>query len=401
MAQRLSNEFKESRSDCAEQGWNPGFPTEQAGKSFGERTGREVRSCYEGNRMAGTEVSERFILRTSGRDNAFLAPTARAGGAVRDLNDGKGLRKLSYMMLVHFDPLPFDDGFGCWYFVGGRWWYEEGVWDGSRGSGREGKDAPKYPHCEDQLRSSLRDLHAEGQTLDVDGVAAAIQRVNQSQPDDCMQSTPRVAFWGLFPRGESRSGCPVEAPTGALQDGGLVVHWHPGYSDSFGGAVCWVMAPDGEWSAYGPSNGGPPGTVITFTGPAPAAASPAADRTVSYDLPPLERWFDPDKSIPFYQDAGPGDHTADELKGSHPYSDRFYEEGDPVALLNFVEGTMQFAIARRLAEGAVEAQPAQGDLGRTMEILFEENLAWEIRDEALPVVNLWITYKVSGDNPRK
>ena len=62
---------------------------------------------------------------------------------------------------------------------------------------------------------------------------------------------------------------------------------------------------------------------------------------------------------------------------------------------------MQSAIARRMAAGAVEAQPALVELSRHTERYFEDNLAWEIRDESLPVVNLWITYKASGDNPRE
>ena len=109
----------------------------------------------------------------------------------------------------------------------------------------------------------------DGKTLGVDGVAAAIQRVSQASPDDCYLSTPNTIAWGLFPRDEARSGCPVEAQTGALEDGGLVVHWRPGFPDDLGGAVCWVMSAEGEWSAYGPPTGGPLGTVVEYTGTAP------------------------------------------------------------------------------------------------------------------------------------
>ena len=46
------------------------------------------------------------------------------------------------------------------------------------------------------------------------------------------------------------------------------------------------------------------------------------------------------------------------------------------------------------------AQPALGEVNRAMELVFEEGLAWEIRDAGAPVINMWLTYRVSGDNPR-
>ena len=124
--------------------------------------------------------------------------------------------------------------------------------------------------------------------------------------------------------------------------------------------------------------------MVEYTGSAPAGASAAASRTVAYDLPALEGWFDADKANEFYRDAGPGDHTANELKVSHPHAGQFYEEGEPESLVNFNEGTMQSAIAWRMVAGAVEAQPAVGELSRHMERYFEINLAWEIGTNLCP-----------------
>ena len=365
VAQRLSDEFMERRPDCAELGWDPKFSLDPV--------------C-EGDRVGGGSLPISLV----GRDSRGR-PVARTTA-------------YSYFgsMLVHLDRFPFVDEGGCWFYNGAnlRWHWQR--WDlasSSESRATRGVDFPRFPGCEQYLRSSLRGLRSAGETLDVDGVAAAIQRVNLESPDEC-------EGWGLFPRDEARSGCPVEAPTGALEDGGLVVHWRDGFLDAFGGAVCWVMSAEGEWAAYGPPNGGPPGTEIAFSGPAPAGATPVEDQTIPYDQPSLEAWYDPDKAIPFHQDVGPGDHTAESLRVSHPYAGLFYEEDDPVALLNFAEGTMQGAIARRLAAGAVGAQPALGELGRRMEIYFEDNLAWEIRDQDLPVISIWLTYRVGGSDPR-
>ena len=133
--------------------------------------------------------------------------------------------------------------------------------------------------------------------------------------------------------------------------------------------------------------------------PRPAGVDPTVE-VIPYDVPDVTDWFDPDEAIPFHRDAGPGDHTDEGLKSSHPYAALFYEGDDPAVVLNFSEGTMQPALARRLAAAAVEAQPALGELSQRMEIYFEDSLAWEIGNDAVPVINTWITYRVSGDNPR-
>ena len=256
-----------------------------------------------------------------------------------------------------------------------------------------GFDPARFPECEDRLQSMLRDLHADVQTLDVDGVAAAVQMVSTVSPEECGGDVGH--HWKLFPGKETRPGCPAAASTGALDDGGLVVTWRPGYDD----AVCWVMSTEGEWAAYGSPADGPPGTEVIITGPLPSGAVSTVE-VISYDVPDLEGWFDPNEAIPFHRDSGSGDHTAQAVRSSHPYAALFYEGDDPVAVVNFSEGTMQPALARRLAAAAVESQPALGDLNRRMEIHFQDNVAWEIREQDVPVINLWLTYEVWGDNLR-
>ena len=164
--------------------------------------------------------------------------------------------------------------------------------------------------------------------------------------------------------------------------------------------MCWGMSAEGEWAAYGPPVDGPPGTEVTITGPSPSGAVSTVE-VIPYDVPPdLDDWFDPDEAIPFHRDSGSGDHTAQAVRSSHPYAALFYEGDDPVAVVNLSEGTMQPALARRLAAAAVEAQPALGELSRQMEIYFQDNMTWEIREQDVPVINLWLTYEIWGDNLR-
>ena len=59
---------------------------------------------------------------------------------------------------------------------------------------------------------------------------------------------------------------------------------------------------------------------------------------------------------------------------------------------------MQPALVLGLA--AVDYQPALGELSLRMEIIFGDNLIWEISGEAVPVINVWLTYDVAGDNAR-
>ena len=48
----------------------------------------------------------------------------------------------------------------------------------------------------------------------------------------------------------------------------------------------------------------------------------------------------------------------------------------------------------------MDAQPALGEVSRRLEIYFEDNLDCEIRDTEVPVINLWMTYAISGEDAR-
>ena len=49
----------------------------------------------------------------------------------------------------------------------------------------------------------------------------------------------------------------------------------------------------------------------------------------------------------------------------------------------------------------MEEQLALGELSRRMEIYFEDNFAWEIREQDVPVINTWLTYGISGNDARR
>ena len=243
VAQRLSDEFRERRTDCAEQGWNPGFPVETAGQVHG------VDACF--------------------RQGQFRLNTEAPAGSGKPVNSSfthelgfKFALKPTMMfryedvtsLLVHLSPLPFDpDAGGCWYsFAGGGWWWTHfaparGWWD-------TGFDHARFPECEALLRSALGDLWISGEMLDLDGVASAKASVVVAMPEVC--APERGDPWDLFPQAEPRAGCAVEAPTGVQPDTSLVINWHPSFPDAFGGSACWVYSPEGEWSFYAAADGG-------------------------------------------------------------------------------------------------------------------------------------------------
>ncbi len=61
---------------------------------------------------------------------------------------------------------------------------------------------------------------------------------------------------------------------------------------------------------------------------------------------------------------------------------------------------MQSALARRLA-AAADGQPAVSGLSRRTEIYFEDNVACEIPEQDVPVINIWLTCEISGEDSPK
>lgn len=233
VVQRLSDEFRERRPDCAALGWDLGFPMVPVGTTHDVGACGKLLYFFHPVLDVNVHVSPSFMSEDRNGRVEGLMPTMMLPSF--DFGEGRVSRPI---VLVHFDPLPLDpDGWGCWYGSHEGWrWYEFGP---VAGRAFKGFDPGRYLECEDRLQLMLRDLHADDQTLDVDGVAAAIQRVSTVSPDECGGNVGH--YWKLFPGKETRSGCPAAAPTGALDDGGLVVNWRPGYDD----AVCWVMSAEG------------------------------------------------------------------------------------------------------------------------------------------------------------
>ena len=240
VAQRLSDDFLRRRVDCADKGWAPAFSLAQAGKV------NKKPACYE-------EVT----MRTDGHDSTPLGPgffyldrysDELMMGPTTSIPRGMGND-----VLVHFDRLPLDPGsFGCWYKQGRVWWWlhlQREPYAAFRG-----RDLPVYRSCESLLRKLLVDEVGIG-LLDVEGVARLRTVAQESLPTECTVAVGvgGSSDWNLFPQAEPRSGCPVTEPTGGLPDGGLVVHWHPGFTDSAGGSACWVLSPEGGWGFYAPA----------------------------------------------------------------------------------------------------------------------------------------------------
>jgi hypothetical protein len=242
VAQRLSDEFRKRRTDCAEQGWNPGFPLKTAGQVHG------VHICFRQYAFR-LDQGGYFTLISSFKHEvgakSAMRPTMRRGPPPGD----------RFLMLVHLSPLPFDpEGAGCWYTHGEAGWYWTHFFPSERRA-ETGYDPVRLPECEALLRTVLEDLWVAGESLDVDGVTVAKDPVIAAMPEICGATEYRRA-WNLFPQADPRAGCAVEAPTGVQPDTSLVINWHPSFPDAFGGSACWVYSPEGEWSFYSAADGG-------------------------------------------------------------------------------------------------------------------------------------------------
>ena len=245
VAERLSDEFVARRQDCADLGWNPGFPVDPAGLKY---HGRQYGICNKVIRVGGHDVPLQFMRVEFGRVAGVKATSA---GTV--LNDD-GFREVT-SVIVHFDPLPLQpDAWGCWVGDRGSWLYSEEKMDGPERV--DGFDPPKFPECENLLRTILSDVHGLGESVGVDGVLGAMDLARSEFGEDCGVSPGgRYQYWGLYPQEDSRAGCSVPAMTGALPGGGLVINWQPDFPDALGGSACWVLSPEGEWSHDYPPGG--------------------------------------------------------------------------------------------------------------------------------------------------
>ena len=118
---------------------------------------------------------------------------------------------------------------------------------------------------------------------------------------------------------------------------------------------------------------------------------------VPYATPELENWFDPVKGLEFYRPEG-GDWSRAGLRADHPYSELFYYEDYPSDVVNFVDESVYEALGRRLALGAADVLPNLGAPSPAVVRVFSRRLGWELRHEALPVINVWSTFEfVEGE----
>ena len=67
----------------------------------------------------------------------------------------------------------------------------------------------------------------------------------------------------------------------------------------------------------------------------------------------------------------------------------------PEGLEVFSDRSIYRAVARKMVFEASKALPVIGDPTPAMVEAFGENLGWELRDSARPVVNLWTTFRIS------
>ena len=210
VAWSLSEELKDLRPGCVDEGWNPLFDAGVA--------------CVSGS-VAGIRISPGLTRRL----NSVSHPMALATG-----RDGNG------NILVHFERLPFVDGPGCWYYNS-----TAQVWAWSVLGGSLGVDRRRFPACGHLLRS-LTAVSANEDFGPVH-VARVLDEVRRQLPVGC--GSP---LWNLFPGPGSHEDCGVSGDTGWNDDGYLVITWHSGYLPT-DGSVCWVLAPGSQsWEFFYP-----------------------------------------------------------------------------------------------------------------------------------------------------
>lgn len=127
------------------------------------------------------------------------------------------------------------------------------------------------------------------------------------------------------------------------------------------------------------------------------SGEPEPERVVAWasgypvPAPADEYWFDPAEGLSFFRLEG-GDWTNRRLRSAHSHRHLFYRSDYPEGIPSFASGTIQRALAGRLAFGAAEFMPILGSPTPDVVDLFYRRLGWEIRDADGPVVNVWTAY---------
>ena len=211
VAWSLSEELKDLRPGCVDEGWNPLFDPGVA--------------CLSGS-VAGISISPGLTRRLNSVAHPMALPTGR---------DGQG------NILVHFERLPLVDGPGCWYYnSAGQAWAWSVLGDSL------GVDRPRFPACSRLLRSLTAAVADED--FGSVHVARALDEVRRQLPAGCGS-----ILWNPFPGPGSHEDCGVSGDTGLNDDGYLVITWHPGYLPA-DGSVCWTLAPgSSSWEFFYPS----------------------------------------------------------------------------------------------------------------------------------------------------
>ena len=110
-------------------------------------------------------------------------------------------------------------------------------------------------------------------------------------------------------------------------------------------------------------------------------------------LPEDEDWFDPELGLTFFRSSG-GDWSDRGFRGSNPYAPLFYRDSHPEGSLNFQDGSILLAIAREMSFEASEVLPVLGDPNPDMVRAFSDNMGWELRNDRMPVINVWTELSV-------
>ena len=147
-----------------------------------------------------------------------------------------------------------------------------------------------------------------------------------------------------------------------------------------------------------PPTAGPTPTALPVEDRVAAALEIANNPAgVPYPTPELENWFDPVKGLEFYRPEG-GDWSRAGLRADHPYAELFYYEDYPQDIANFVDQSVYEALGRGLAIGAADVLPNLGSPSSAVIRAFARRVGWEIRHDALPVINVWSTFEfVEGE----
>lgn len=232
VAQSVNEEFVARRTDCVAQGWDP---------KFSERVVCEI----EPSRAAGLQLPSSFTD-TTARLRTIMHSTSGHG-------DGS--------LLIHLSAMPFDsESHGCWYYnaeLFGWGWLSQPV---HRSFGSLNLDVVDrgnvlfgFEPCNSLVKIlSERALSREpADSLTASYFSTLVTRVHEFAPDFCGHSRPGLSkTWHPTAAPGPSGDCSVEAETGPLPGGGLVIHWgtDPFDGDLDSGSACWVLSAEGEWS---------------------------------------------------------------------------------------------------------------------------------------------------------